>query len=167
MTVAINRTTALTAANIKTQAVTITKGQFKLGISGTFSATVTILRKSRLINLKMGNSLIHTGAAAAAALTAAGMTGVVADELIGMWILNEDTLGAGLITDNTASVVTATLAGGSDTKWDVGEVGSVWEVVGEYTAPAQYIGEEVEDNADYLAIASAWTSGTARVTISR
>lgn len=167
MTVKINTTTALAAANNKTEPQVITKGDFNLKISGTWVGTITILRKPPQINAKMRNYLVHTGSAAAAALTAAAAVGIVADELIGMWVRNDSTLGMGPITDNTATVVTATLAGGADTKWDVGELGSLWEVVGAYTSNQQQIGEEAEDNAEYLAIFSARTSGTARVTISR
>lgn len=172
MTIAIPTTTALAAANEKTEPITVKKnqhgvGSFKLNISGTWAGTITILRKPQQINEKMKNYLVHTGSAAAAAITAGAAVGVVADELIGMWIRNVNTNSFGPITDNTATVITATQAGGSDTKWDVGEIGDLWEVVGTYTANQVLIGEEAEDNAQYVAIFSARTSGTARVAISR
>jgi hypothetical protein len=162
----INRTTALTSANIKTDIVKVYKGDFKLTISSTFVGTCTVLRKMSKLNVRMTNYGTHTGADAAAALTDTKIVGVTADELIGLWVRNENTLGMGLITDNTANVVTATLAGGSDTKWDAGEKWSMWEVIDEFSSPQKLIGTEPEGEGEYLVIMSAYTSGTARVLLS-
>lgn len=180
MGLAINKVTALTAVNIKTDPVTVRNNEngrardFSLQITGTWDGTISILRKLRKLNDAQDNLVAHTGADAAAALTAAGMSGVVADELIGMWVRNETDgttealKSMGPITDNTATVVTATLAGSdTDNDWDTGDEGSFWEVVDTYTANTSVVGTEGADQAEYLAVMSIWNSGTARVVISQ
>ncbi len=62
----------------------------------------------------------HTGADGAAALTDAEAHFVV-DELIGLTIKNLTDGSSGVITDNTATGVTATLAGGTNNDWDNGD----------------------------------------------
>ena len=173
MTLAINTTTALTAVNIKTDPVTIRTGQgnntnqdFNLTISGTWAGTISILRKIRKINAAQDNLLVHSGAANAAALTFVG-TGVTADELIGMWVRNDTDGSMGPITDNTSTVVTATLAGGTDNDFDIGDKCSLWDVIATYTANTPYVGLEGADASQVLGIMSAYTSGTARVVFSQ
>jgi len=173
MTLALNTTTALTAVNIKTDPVTIRTGsgnnanqEFHLQISGTWAGTISILRKIRNINASQPNLLVHSGAANAAALTFVG-TGIVADELIGMWVRNDTDVSMGPITDNSTTVITATLAGGTDDDFDVGDKCSLWEVVDTYTANASVVGTEGADASEYMAIMSAYTSGTARVVFSQ
>jgi hypothetical protein len=173
----LNKVTALTAVNIKTDPVTIRAkngaNSFNLDISGTWAGTITVLRKIDKINAIQSNNLGHTGADGAAALTAGGMQGVAADELIGMWVRN-DTDGTtaalksmGPITDNTTSVITATLAGGTDDDFDAGDQCSLWGVVDTYTANTATVGTEGAAVAEYLAIMSIYTSGTARVQFSQ
>lgn len=162
----INTTTALTAANTKTDIVLIEKGDFKLSITGTFVATIVILRKLPVINASTPNNGTHTGANGAAAMTDANRLGVTADELIGLWIRNDTDGSMGLITDNTATVDTATLAGGTQNDWDTGESWSLWEVLETYSTNQKLIGVETKSQAEYIALMSAWTSGTARVLIS-
>jgi hypothetical protein len=174
MTLHMNASTALTAVNSKTDPVTIRTGhgnranqEFNLIITGTWAGTITILRKHRKLRGNDSgepkwNALVHTGSDGAAALTDANL-GATADELIGGWIRNDTDVSMGPITDNTATVVTATLAGGTDNDWDAGDNGSFWEIVDTYTANASVIGTEGADAAEYLAVMSAYTSGTARV----
>jgi hypothetical protein len=179
MVLRINTTTALTAANKKTEPVAILTGrgnnanqEFHLQISGTWVGTISILRKIRDINDDQPNLLVHSGADNAAALTFVA-NGIVDDELIGMWVRNEENVDSGttpsmgLITDNTSTVITATLAGGTENKFDIGDQCSLWEVVDTYTANASVVGTESAEAAEYLAIMSAYTSGTARVVINQ
>jgi hypothetical protein len=170
---AINNVTGLGDANEKTDVVEIrsergnARNEFNLQISATWDGTITVLRKIENINNSQENKVAHTGADAAAALTAAALTGVVADELIGMWVLNETDDSMGPITDNTATVITATLAGGTDNEWNTGNEASIWEVVDTYTSNASNIGTEGTDLSYFRAIMSAYTSGTARVVFSQ
>jgi hypothetical protein len=179
MTLHINEVTALTAVNIKTDPVSIRTGhgnranqELNLTISGTWAGTITVLRKIRKINSRQDNILVHSGADGAAALTFVG-TGIVADELIGMWIRNDSDgttkalKSMGPITDNTSTTITATLAGGTDNDFDIGDECSLWDVYATYTANQALIGVDGTDASEYMAIMSAYTSGTARVTITQ
>jgi len=167
MTTHINSTTALTAVNIKTNPVSINNGDFRFRLSATFEGTVTLLRKASKVNELQRNSGTHTAADGQAAMTDSTLVGVVADELIGMWIRNNTDNSMGPITDNTATVITATLAGGTQNDWDTGEAWDLWDVIGEYTDAQHLLVEEVEDVGEYIAVMSAYTSGTARATISK
>jgi hypothetical protein len=62
----------------------------------------------------------HDGLANAAALTDTTKAWVV-DELVGMQVFNSADGSSGIITANTATVVTATLAGGTDSDFDIGD----------------------------------------------
>jgi len=88
--------------------------------------------------IRMGSSYegTHTGADDAAALTDSGASYVV-DELIGLRIINETDGSAGYITDNDATTVTASLAGGVDNNWDEGDTyyitaSGLWKSSGTY-----------------------------------
>jgi hypothetical protein len=167
-TMALNETTALAAVNSKTDRVIIRgtpgkKNDFNLSITATWSGTILILRRLEMLNENQENLVMHSGADGAAALTAGGMRGVTADELIGKYVFNETDNSTGIITDNTATVVTATLAGGTDNDFDAGDECSFWEVVKSYTSNASVGGDEGSEWAEYMALASVWNSGTARV----
>jgi hypothetical protein len=169
MTLALNTTTALTAANIKTEPVTIRTGlgnnanqEYELVINGTWAGTVSVLRKVRQIRKGKDNLLTQTGADGQAALTDANL-GATADELIGMWVRNDTDGSMGPITDNAATTITATLAGGTDNDWDTGDLGSLWEVIDTFTANTFSVGTCGVDTCQVLAVMSAYTSGTVRV----
>lgn len=161
MAIVTNKTTAMAATAAKTEPVFI-KGDknFRIKISATFAGTILLLRRPDNINASQANALVHSGAANASALTAA-MTGVVADELIGTYVKNITDNSFGLITDNTTAVITATLAGGTENDWDIGDLGELWDIVESYTTGQDLIGYEVV-GAYYMLFMSARTSGTAR-----
>lgn len=71
----------------------------------------------------------HTGADAAATLTDAAASWV-ADELIGLTIHNITDGSKGVITDNTDTTVTATLAGGTGDEWDTNDVYKIGSLKG-------------------------------------
>lgn len=62
----------------------------------------------------------HTGAADASVLTDSTL-GATVDEFIGYTILNTTDGSRGIITENTATTVTATLYGGTENDWDNGD----------------------------------------------
>lgn len=167
MTRMISAVTSLVATGGLTTPVNIRKGDFKLDLTGTWEGTILILRKRRRINNSQINILAHTAADGQALLTAAAASGIVADELIGNWIYNETDESAGPITDNSTTTVTATLAGGTDNDWDTDDLGSIWTIEGTYTIGQSLIGFEAEDNASYMGVFQARTSGTARLVISK
>lgn len=134
--------------------------------------TLLVLRRFK----DMKDLVAHSGAANAATLTftldsdlgadtAAAV--VVEHALKGLYISNDTDGSFGPITDNDTTTITATLAGGTQNDWDVGDAFSLWHVVAAHTANAVSTPEEPEVGADLIVLASAWTSGTARVRISQ
>ena len=78
--------------------------------------------------LSFRDDLIHDGLANAAALTDASAAMTVDEfvtQIVTFTIHNITDTSSGTITDNTATVVTATLAGGTDNDWDIGDAGQV------------------------------------------
>ena len=162
----INRITALTAANIHTNVVRIVRGDFKFSLGGTWVGTILLLRKATRINQAQANALVQDGGDNQAVLTDSTLSGVTADELIGMYCRNstsgKDELAA--ITDNTATVITCALP---TADFDDGDTCDLWEVMGTYNVNQELVGTEPQDEADYLALCSVYTSGTARAIISQ
>jgi len=166
MTVRQNDTTALAATGDQTDKVYI-QGDGNFIISGTWAGTVTFLKR-RALWKSIG---VQDGGDAQAAftdstLTKATGTAIVADELIGMWISNDDTGSVGPITDNTATVVTATQIGGTDQTWDDDETASLWQVVGAYTTNQNLTFNEADNRTDFMAV-FVKSSGTAHIEISQ
>jgi hypothetical protein len=162
----INNVTALAAANAHTNAVRIVRGDFKFALRGTWAGTIVLLRKANMINQPQANALVQDGGDDQSVLTDSTLKGVTADELIGMYCRNsissKDELAA--ITDNTATVVTCSLP---SKDFDDGDTCDLWEIVGSYTDNQELVGTEPEDDAEYLALCIAHTSGTVRVVIAQ
>ena len=167
MTIGQNDVTAIGAASAQTSIVEL-KGDFNLDISGTWAGTITILKRRPIFNA-IG---IQDGGDGQAAFTDSTLakpsaTLIVADELIGKYITNDTDGSIGPITDNTATVITATLAGGSQNDWDDGEGASIWDVVSTFTAKQELVGTAPEGGASYMAVFSTFSSGTAHVILSQ
>lgn len=163
---ATNLTTGLGAANAHTEEVNIKKGDYKFKLSGTFDATFLLLRKPTMINRRQVNELVQDGGDNQAVLTDASVLSIIADELIGMYCRNsvaaKDELA--LITDNTATVVTCALP---TADFDNGDTADLWEVVGTYTTEQDLVGTNGDEEADYMVLCSAYTSGVGRAIISQ
>jgi len=147
------------AAGAKTSKVPMKKGPFALGITGTFVATIKILKKLP----KYDQFATQDGGDGAALLTDSTLS-LTADQLIGLWVENESDGSFAPVTDNADTTVTGTLIGGTQNDWDDGEKGSIWTEVAEYTTTDQTLERNSHaDDEEYIAILSAWTSGTANV----
>jgi hypothetical protein len=85
------------------------------------NVTVSQIGRIRLLGDLNPISGVHDGGDGQAAMTDASATFII-DDLIGSTIFNTTDGSSGLITDNTATVVTATLAGGTDNDWDDDDV---------------------------------------------
>ena len=72
---------------------------------------------------------VHTGAANAAALTD-GTKAWTAHAFIGYYVVNVTDGSIGVITENTGTVITATLTGGTDNDWDVGDTYNIVSLYG-------------------------------------
>ena len=163
MTIVKNGTTVIGAAGENSEIVSGLQGKFKIVLNGTFSGTFKVLKRYK----DQKTVATQDGGDTQAAFTDSTMTAYAIDELIGAWIGNDDTGSFGPITDNTATVVTATQIGGTDQTWDDDETASFWEEIASYTT-AQYVEiEEPEAGCDYIVICSAYSSGKARVRISQ
>lgn len=153
----------MTATGDKSSPMLI-QGKYDLHLSGTWSGTIVLLRK-----FPENNSIFkHDGLANAAALTDSTQT-LTADQLIGQFVANYTDGSIGEISDNTATVVTATLAGGTDNDWDIDDIGSLWSVVASYTAnpDPQSTGEQLEPGVEYMLVAKDLATGTAYARLSR
>ncbi len=159
------RDDAVGAANTFITAVPM-QGEFNIDISGTWDGTITVQRKFP----DAMYSGTATNAAPGATLEDTAQTWT-ADELIGMYIYNETTGAQGLLTDNTATVITGPVAGGTGTNFTLGDVYSIWRDVpsGVFTGNADRVGKEVDQGVLYRAgfKAGDWTSGTANIRISK
>jgi hypothetical protein len=161
-TTAKNSTTRLGAQWEKTDEDELS-GDFNLIISGTWSGTIKLLKKYK------GNDSVATqdGGDGEALLTDSSATFGV-DELIGKWLTNDTDAAITLVTDNAATTVTGTLAGGTDNDWDDDDVASLWEEVGSYTSnQAISTAKEPEAGVKYMLVMSAYSSGVAHVRISQ
>jgi hypothetical protein len=152
---------AFDAAAEKSAAVSVF-GKYNLVLSGDFSMTIKVLRRFSS-NRTMGE---HTGAASAAALTH-GVSGITADELINMYVSNDTDGSFGLITDNDATTITATLAGGTNDAWNPGDKFSLWYVATTLSSESDPQFEEPEENVELMAVVSAYTDGVAKLRISQ
>jgi hypothetical protein len=89
----------------------------------------------------------HTGSNNASTFTYASGTWV-ADELVGLTVQNISNSSSGVITANTATTITATLAGASENDWDTNDVAVI---TGHTQVPhhIRFIGVKVEHNGSY------------------
>jgi hypothetical protein len=83
----------------------------------------TITGRTKIVTLTIASG-VHDGDAEAAALTDSGES-FTTSQFVGMTIYNITDGSSGLVTANTGTVITATLAGGTDNDWDVDDV---WQV---------------------------------------
>ena len=88
------------------------------GMAGGARATIHANNRNGAQNCWSGR---HTTGANAAALVDTGQAWTP-DALIDLQVFNQTDGSSALITDNDATSVTATLAGGTDNDWDVGDV---------------------------------------------
>lgn len=72
------------------------------------------------VRAKLSSSGTHDGSANAATLTDSGESWQT-NQFIGGIIINQTDGSSGVITANTATTITATLSGGTDNDWDVGD----------------------------------------------
>lgn len=164
MTILIKET-SLGAENTFTEAKVIGE-EFNFDISGSWVGTVTVQRRFP------GNDTegAHTGANNASVLTDKNQAWT-ADGLIGHYIKNITDGSQGVITDNTSTTITATLAGGTDNDFDLGDKYEIWRDVpsGKFTANGDNVGRELEYGVFYRAgfKTGDWTSGVATLRFSQ
>ena len=142
------------------------QGKFNLQIDGTWSGSITVQRK--FPEAKYTGTATNAAPGATLEDTEQAWT---ADELIGMYIVNETTGAQGLVTDNATDGITGPVAGGSGTNFTLGDVYSIWRDVprGVFTANVDDIGNEVEQGILYRAgfKEGDWVSGTANIRFSK
>lgn len=134
---------------------TMRKGNWNLLVLGTFVGTVKVLRRLE------GYDAFATqdGGDGQALLTDSGLTGIVADQLISLWVRNRTDGSFAPITDNTTTTVTGTLIGGADDDWDDGDTADIYQEVVSYTSVQDVEVEAYANDTQYVFICSAFTSG--------
>lgn len=134
---------------------TMRKGNWNLLMLGTFVGTVKVLKRLGGYD----GFATQDGGDAQALLTDSGLTGIVADQLIGLWVRNRTDDSFAPITDNTISTVIGTLIGGTEAKWDNGDIADIYQEVASYTSAQDVEIEAYAEDTQYVFLCSAFTSG--------